>query len=292
MQIDAYTSQWRCAPAALALRGCTVPASVFAAALFAAALAVSPRPAVAEGDGGWANESLRKMAAWEGNEDRGARHHHGRASALARSNDTEVDDDDIRASRRVHRTAFGDGQGGRRGERARRERRVASLSHEIVRAPTDSPAVAPVATIQPPQDSAAAPAPGTVVASLGLAFVAPSPVKPPDLSVGHINWVASAACLALPLRGVLAEVAALFGPVRVNSTCRSKRHNAQVGGAPRSYHLTGSAVDFRVTGHFKAVHAFLSGKKVVGGLKHYGSGVFHIDTGPRRTWGSRRRHRA
>jgi uncharacterized protein YcbK (DUF882 family) len=131
-----------------------------------------------------------------------------------------------------------------------------------------------------------------VVASLGLAFVAPSPVKPPDLSVGHINWVASAACLALPLRGVLAEVAALFGPVRVNSTCRSKRHNAQVGGAPRSYHLTGSAVDFRVTGHFKAVHAFLSAKKVVGGLKHYGSGVFHIDTGPRRTWGSRRRHRA
>ena len=29
---------------------------------------------------------------------------------------------------------------------------------------------------------------------------------------------------------------------------------------------------------------FLRAQKVVGGYKHYGRGVFHIDTGPRRTW--------
>jgi len=83
---------------------------------------------------------------------------------------------------------------------------------------------------------------------------------------------------------VLSEVAALFGAVRVNSTCRSKAHNARVGGASRSYHLTGNAVDFRVAANTASVSRFLLAKKTVGGFKHYGFGLFHIDTGPRRTW--------
>ena len=74
------------------------------------------------------------------------------------------------------------------------------------------------------------------------------------------------------------------GRCRVNSTCRSKTHNARVGGAKRSYHLTGNAVDFRISGAVQPVLDFLTGKRMVGGLKHYGFGVFHIDTGPRRTW--------
>jgi hypothetical protein len=37
------------------------------------------------------------------------------------------------------------------------------------------------------------------------------------------------------------------------------------------------------------VLTFLARLRSVGGLTHYGSGVFHIDTGPRRSWG---RHRA
>ena len=57
-----------------------------------------------------------------------------------------------------------------------------------------------------------------------------------------------------------------------------------VGGAKRSYHLTGNAVDFNMTGNYRAILAFLKGSKLVGGLKHYGRGAFHIDTGPRRTW--------
>jgi hypothetical protein len=114
----------------------------------------------------------------------------------------------------------------------------------------------------------------------------PDPANLPSLSGESIRWVASPDCLAKPLRAVLAEVAANFGPLRVNSTCRSKRHNARVGGAKRSYHLTGNAVDFRIFGAVQPILDFLTGKKTVGGLKHYGFGVFHIDTGPRRTWGN------
>jgi hypothetical protein len=130
------------------------------------------------------------------------------------------------------------------------------------------------------------------LASLGPALPVPDPSASRSLSGGSIRWIASAGCLASPLRGMLAKVAANFGPVTVNSTCRSRSHNRRVGGASRSYHLTGNAVDFRVRSSFGAVHAFLARQRTVGGLKHYGRGVFHIDTGPRRTWGARRARHA
>jgi hypothetical protein len=135
------------------------------------------------------------------------------------------------------------------------------------------------------------PGPGAVLGSRSGSVETPKRSTLPSLSGGSIRWLASPDCLAAPLRAVLAEVAAEFGPLRVNSTCRSKRHNARVGGAKRSYHLTGNAVDFRVYGSIKEIHAFLSKKRTVGGLKHYGFGVFHIDTGPRRTWASKPRRR-
>jgi uncharacterized protein YcbK (DUF882 family) len=53
------------------------------------------------------------------------------------------------------------------------------------------------------------------------------------------------------LREVINQVAALFGPVKVNSTCRSRNHNAKVGGATRSKHLTGDAADFSVNRNSK-----------------------------------------
>jgi hypothetical protein len=127
------------------------------------------------------------------------------------------------------------------------------------------------------------PVPGPANARLGSRD-AQYPSNLPSLSGEPIRWLASPDCLAAPLRAVLTEVAANFGPLRVNSTCRSKSHNAKVGGAPRSYHLTGNAVDFRISGAVQPVLDFLAGKRSVGGLKHYGFGIFHIDTGPRRTW--------
>jgi Peptidase M15 len=115
--------------------------------------------------------------------------------------------------------------------------------------------------------------------NLGADLAEPTP--PASLSgVTNISWHANAGCLNGQLRGVLVEVAANFGTITVNSTCRSHGHNAMVGGAAHSYHLGGNAVDFRVHGNFAAVTAFLNTR--VGGLKHSGGGLFHIDTGPRR----------
>ncbi|HEY7085578.1 MAG TPA: D-Ala-D-Ala carboxypeptidase family metallohydrolase [Hyphomicrobiaceae bacterium] len=127
---------------------------------------------------------------------------------------------------------------------------------------------------------------GPMVASLGREFFAPAPLSAPSLAGDAIKWLPTALtdCLAEPLRGVLIELAGAFGPLTVRWTCRSRTINARVGGAKHSYHLTGNAVDFNMTGNYRAILAFLKAKTEVGGLKHYGGGAFHIDTGPRRTW--------
>lgn len=120
------------------------------------------------------------------------------------------------------------------------------------------------------------------LASLGGSFM-PKPSAGPSLSGGSVRWVASSGCLNSGLRAIVASVASSFGPVTVNSTCRGRRHNARVGGARHSHHLTGNAADFRVRGNWRSVWAFLRSSGA-GGIKHYGGGLFHIDTGPRRTW--------
>jgi hypothetical protein len=101
---------------------------------------------------------------------------------------------------------------------------------------------------------------------------------------GGITWHAPSSCLDSRLVSVVGEVAANFGRVRVSSTCRSRRHNARVGGAHRSHHLRGNAVDFRVFGNVRQTAAFLRSHASLGGVKHYGGGLFHIDTGPHRRW--------
>ena len=105
-----------------------------------------------------------------------------------------------------------------------------------------------------------------------------------SLSGGSVNWVASSSCLNGTLRGVIASLASNYGPVTVNSTCRSAGHNRSVGGASKSWHLTGDAADFRIHSNVSAAYAYLRGNGSVGGLKHYGGGLFHIDTGDRRSW--------
>ena len=68
-----------------------------------------------------------------------------------------------------------------------------------------------------------------------------------SLSGEAVRWGASSCCLDVTLREVIDQVAAIFGPVRVNSTCRSRSRNAKVGGAPHSKHLSGDAADFSVS---------------------------------------------
>jgi hypothetical protein len=124
----------------------------------------------------------------------------------------------------------------------------------------------------------------TRVASLGAGAPVSTARRPTtSLTGGGIAWRASSACLAGNLRGVISAVATSYGSVTVNSTCRSRAHNRRVGGASRSWHLTGNAADFRVHGaSVRSVLAFLRG--MVGGVKHYGGGLFHIDNGPRRSF--------
>lgn len=101
-------------------------------------------------------------------------------------------------------------------------------------------------------------------------------------SGGGVRWVANSGCLNGSLRALVASVAANYGSVTVSSTCRSRGHNASVGGAKSSHHLTGNAVDFRVHGNYGGVYAYLRAN--AGGVHHYGGGLFHADTGPKRTW--------
>jgi hypothetical protein len=124
----------------------------------------------------------------------------------------------------------------------------------------------------------------TRVASLGGGFSAAPSTGPSVSGGGGIRWAASSGCLNSGLRSVVASVASIFGGVTVNSTCRSRGHNRRVGGARHSHHLTGNAVDFRVRGNWRGVWAYLRSSGGVGGLKHYGGGLFHIDTGARRSW--------
>lgn len=123
---------------------------------------------------------------------------------------------------------------------------------------------------------------GRKVASLGTGSYDLSE-KPKSLSGGgSVRWVANSGCLDGSLKSVIYQVAANYGPVTVSSTCRNHGHNRRVGGAPKSYHLTGSAADFRVHANAGSAYAFLRSSGSVGGLKHYGGGLFHIDSGPRR----------
>lgn len=125
---------------------------------------------------------------------------------------------------------------------------------------------------------------GIKVAALGGDDFYVEPKHKKSLSGGSVNWTADSGCLDSGLRAIINDLASNYGPVTVNSTCRSKSHNAAVGGAGHSKHLTGDAVDFRVHGNVGAVYAYLKGNGGVGGLKHYGGGLFHIDNGERRSW--------
>ncbi len=124
---------------------------------------------------------------------------------------------------------------------------------------------------------------GKRYAALGNTMIDASPPAK-SLTGGGVRWAASSSCLNGTLVSMVGNVASNFGPVTVTSTCRSKGHNAKVGGAKHSQHLTGDAVDFRLHGNYGGVVAYLRSSGSIGGVKHYGGGLFHMDTGPRRSW--------
>ncbi|MCC6006349.1 MAG: DUF882 domain-containing protein [Rhodobacteraceae bacterium] len=77
-------------------------------------------------------------------------------------------------------------------------------------------------------------------------------------------------------------------PLIVRSAYRSPQHNRNVGGAPRSKHMDGTAFDIAMSNHDPA--AFEAAAREVGflGFGFYPrSGFIHVDLGPARTWGER-----
>lgn len=106
------------------------------------------------------------------------------------------------------------------------------------------------------------------------------------VSRGTITLRASAPTNCIPgdLRDVVASVAERFGPVSLESTHRTRRHNARAGGARHSLHLSCRAIDFRVRARARGVMAYLRAHPQVGGLKIYRNGIIHIDNGERRSW--------
>jgi hypothetical protein len=95
---------------------------------------------------------------------------------------------------------------------------------------------------------------------------------------------APTACLPGDLREVVADVAARFGAISVESTHRNRGRNWQAGGARQSLHLSCRAIDFRVRARARGVLAYLRSRPEVGGLKVYRNGIIHIDNGERRSW--------
>jgi Peptidase M15 len=269
------------------------PQTTLLPGVFLLLTALGTSPALASGNEGWANEVIEHERQHAPEPDAGSRPR-GRRSAVERLDGFMIDEAQIRPRQHARRHDRTEEYHAARRARTHRKSasKLASLGSSV--APTPPPAVSePIAELPKAAEAPVAPAlpSGQAVASLGAMPPTPPVASQPKLTHAPINWVASPNCLASPLRNVLAEVAALFGAVRVNSTCRSRAHNARVGGASRSYHLTGNAVDFRIAANTAAVSRFLLGKKNVGGFKHYGFGLFHIDTGPRRTWASNRRSR-
>jgi hypothetical protein len=257
---------------ASALRSCAL-----AIAIVLAAVAVNTNHAFAYVDDNWAYAMISEKEHGQAQSSEEPARRTRRRGAPATAADPE--DDEFRPQRSAPLKR-------KKADRAHAHRQVASLARDI--APAHLQPLTVVEWARPKAQPAPAKAKdaGPMVASLGREFVAPTPSTEPSLAGDRIKWMplASVDCLAAPLRGVLAELASAFGPLTVRWTCRDKSLNAKVGGAKRSFHLTGNAVDFNMTGNYRAILAFLKGKKQVGGLKHYGNGAFHIDTGPRRTW--------
>jgi len=117
---------------------------------------------------------------------------------------------------------------------------------------------------------------GTVAGVTGMGWM--------TASHNSIDYNDSEWCVPRKLKKVLNRVAARYGHVSVSSTKRWWLENWWKGGAKNSYHLNCRAVDFSVRGDPSSVIAFLKAQPEVGGYKHYSSGHYHIDTGPRRTW--------
>jgi hypothetical protein len=75
--------------------------------------------------------------------------------------------------------------------------------------------------------------------------------------------------------------------IKVNSGYRDKAHNAKVGGASKSEHINGNALDLNVTGMSREDRLRLIASLSAAGITGIGVGnnIIHADIGSRRAWG-------
>jgi len=87
------------------------------------------------------------------------------------------------------------------------------------------------------------------VASLGNSFDSKqwSNIKRGSVTGGSggVIWHARSSCLNEKLKSAIYHIARNWGRVRVNSTCRSRKHNRRVGGANGSYRARKAATSAR-----------------------------------------------
>ena len=90
------------------------------------------------------------------------------------------------------------------------------------------------------------------------------------------------------LKGLTAFRLILNKPVIITSAYRCPKHNREVGGASKSYHLYGKAVDIYIKGVTAVDLAKMAETVEVfrnGGIGTYTPEEFiHVDTGPKRRW--------
>ena len=94
-------------------------------------------------------------------------------------------------------------------------------------------------------------------------------------------------CFPRKLNNILLKISRNFKkPVVIVSGYRSPKDNERRGGAKKSQHIHCKAADFRVPGvSTKRVGKYLAKMKERGGAGFYCRGRFHVDVGPRRSWG-------
>ncbi len=73
-------------------------------------------------------------------------------------------------------------------------------------------------------------------------------------------------------------------PFIIHSAYRDELHNANVGGAPRSYHLEGKAFDIGLSGFNREDLVFILRKAGFTGFGIHYRNFVHADTGRKREW--------
>ena len=83
----------------------------------------------------------------------------------------------------------------------------------------------------------------------------------------------------------------LNAPMTINSAFRDKAHNKKVGGADNSLHTVGRAFDiaYRLNGYVLLDRRDLYEACKMAGFTGFGfyNTFLHVDTGPKRTWGTK-----